>query len=520
MLNSNNQLNLREKDKRGKVVIAILLLIAVIGVGYATLGANLKINGVANIPSAEWDVHFKTGSINVTEGSVSIDTTNNEKAASITNATQVNYAVKLALPGDFYEFTVVAENTGTIDAMIDSVVSKLGDTVITTGTLPSYIDYSVTYSDGAEIAPKHKLAKNTEETYKVRIAYKTDIEANQLPQTAKTLNLNFQMNYVQADDTAIQHITSGTQPKVPVTETIYWALQDNNNDGDYEKLVIADYEVTGSEGYQGSFAGTTVFNDSDEVPWNQQGYFGGNSSKVEEVKIEGTVAPTSTRNWFAGIGSSIETFEGNFKDLNVSNVTDMSGMFENAGYNATTFNLDLSGWDTSKVTDMSCMFDNAGNNATTFELDLSGWDTSKVTDMSGMFGNAGQSATTFELDLSGWDTSNVTYMNGMFQNAGYNATTFNLDLSGWDTSNVTDMNSMFQFAGNNATTFNLDLSGWDTSNARMSSMFYNAGQSATTWSVTIPSTNGGGISNDTTHLYGIDTSTYAKPTYGKEFTLA
>ena len=162
MINQNKKMNLREKDRRGKIMIAILLLIAIIGLGYAALGANLKINGVANIPSASWNVHFKTGSIAVTSGSVT--GTNVTTAATITNATQVDYSVKLALPGDFYEFTVTAENTGSIDAMIDSVVSKRGDVVITTGILPSYIDYSVTYSDGIAIAQKHKLSKNTEET--------------------------------------------------------------------------------------------------------------------------------------------------------------------------------------------------------------------------------------------------------------------------------------------------------------------------------------------------------------------
>ena len=192
---------MRKDVKKGKMMIGLLLLIGVIGIGYAALGANLKINGVANISSASWDVHFKSGSIAVTSGSVT--GTNVTTAATITNATQVDYAVKLALPGDFYEFTVTAENTGTIDAMIDSVSSKLGTTEITTGTLPSYIDYSVTYADGIEIAPKHLLSKNTEETYKVRIEFKKDIEASELPSEAVTLNLNFQINYVQADSTAV-----------------------------------------------------------------------------------------------------------------------------------------------------------------------------------------------------------------------------------------------------------------------------------------------------------------------------
>ena len=194
---------MRKDVKKGKMMIGLLLLIGVIGIGYAALGANLKINGVANISSASWDVHFKSGSIVVTDGSVSIEENTTQQAATIDSATQVSYAVKLALPGDFYEFTVTAENTGTIDAMIDSVSSKLGTTEITTGTLPSYIDYSVTYADGIEILPKHLLAASTEETYKVRIEFKKDIEASELPSEAVTLNLNFQINYVQADDTAV-----------------------------------------------------------------------------------------------------------------------------------------------------------------------------------------------------------------------------------------------------------------------------------------------------------------------------
>ena len=75
---NNKEKNLRQKLQRNRIIVAVLLLIAVIGVGYAALGANLKINGVANIPSASWDVHFKTGSINVTEGSVTIDTEKNK----------------------------------------------------------------------------------------------------------------------------------------------------------------------------------------------------------------------------------------------------------------------------------------------------------------------------------------------------------------------------------------------------------------------------------------------------------
>ena len=69
---------------------------------------------------------------------------------------------------------------------------------------------------------------------------------------------------------------------------------------------------------------------------------------------------------------------------------------------------------------------------------------------------------------------------------------FDLDLSNWDTSKVIDMDYMFSDAGNNATTF----------------------------SITIPRTNGNGINNDTTHMYGSTTSTYADPPSSRTFTLA
>ena len=117
---------------------------------------------------------------------------------------------------------------------------------------------------------------------------------------------------------------------------------------------------------------------------------------------------------------------------------------------------DLSHWNVSNVTDMSFMF----NNYNGVIGDLSHWDTSNVTDMGSMFryynGVIG--------DLSHWDTSNVTDMSGMFIN--YNGVIG--DLSHWDTSNVTDMSWMFGFSS-------ASVSGLNTWNTRkttdMSNMF-------------------------------------------------
>ena len=159
-----------------------------------------------------------------------------------------------------------------------------------------------------------------------------------------------------------------------------------------------------------------------------------------------------------------EHFNQDLSAWDVSNVTYMYGMFENA----TSFNQDLSAWDVSNVTYMYGMFENA----TSFNQDLSAWDVSNVTYMYGMFENA----TSFNQDLSAWDVSNVTYMYGMFENA----TSFNQDLSAWDVRNVTNMSSMFQ----NAQNFNQDLSAWDVSNVQEYSDF-----DAETPSWTLPKPN-------------------------------
>ena len=57
------------------------------------------------------------------------------------------------------------------------------------------------------------------------------------------------------------------------------------------------------------------------------------------------------------------------------------------------FNGDISGWDVSNVEDMSHMFDDSS-----FNGDISMWDVSKVKNMSYMFNNS-----KFNGDISKWD---------------------------------------------------------------------------------------------------------------------
>ena len=169
----------------------------------------------------------------------------------------------------------------------------------------------------------------------------------------------------------------------------------------------------------------------------------------------------------------------NLNLLNVSNVTNMHGMFWMTGWRSMT-KLDLgNNFDTSNVTDMECMFGETGKQAmTTLNLG-SKFNTSKVTDMSWMFSQAGWVKMT-SLNLGNlFDTSNVTNMQQMFSRTGSDLmTSLNLG-SKFNTAKVTNMESMFQECGYALMT-SLDLgNNFDTSKVtNMKKMFQGCGYSA------------------------------------------
>ena len=129
--------------------------------------------------------------------------------------------------------------------------------------------------------------------------------------------------------------------------------------------------------------------------------------------------PVSCAYWFAGFLELTE-IKG-ISNLNTSNVTDMSYMFDHC-YNLTK--LDMSNFDTSKVKDMSCMFSFCKNLTS---INVSSFDTSNVTNMDYMFDYSEKLKTIYAGD--GWNTSKIGYSRGMFENCtnlvGGKGTTFN-----------------------------------------------------------------------------------------------
>lgn len=170
----------------------VFFVFASVTVGYAALSTTLSITGKGTLSKNSWDIHFENLVI-VDNGASAVTT-----APTIDSTkTKVSFNITLSKPGDSYEFTVDAVNKGTIDAML----SGFSATSLTADQ-QKYLTYTVTYGDGATISTKDYLKKGTSETIRVRVRFKDDLTATDLPSSAETLNLTATFVYVQADSTA------------------------------------------------------------------------------------------------------------------------------------------------------------------------------------------------------------------------------------------------------------------------------------------------------------------------------
>ena len=222
----------RNKKRRFKIIATILLF--AISIGYAALSTTLSINGRANISSNSWLIYFTN--VQVDAGSV---TATSAPTTSGTSTTTLTWAVNLRESGDYYEYTVDVKNDGTIDAMIGS----LSNTPLTTEQAV-YLNYNVTYSDGAVIEQYDKLDSGETVTLKIRVEYKAGLAPSDIPQTTQTTTFTYTLNYVQADRNA-KNRNWAIGDTVNYTTTMNGVTLNNWKvlyiDGDYTTIILGDY---------------------------------------------------------------------------------------------------------------------------------------------------------------------------------------------------------------------------------------------------------------------------------------
>lgn len=223
-----------KKNKNQKVFIFLVLLLA-ISIGYALIATTLKINGSSNVKSARWNVYWDN--LQVKEGSSPI---HGNSATRIVDyyKTIVEYDIELSEPGDFYEFSVDAVNDGSLDAMIETITDSG-----LTAKQKEYINYSVKYKDGSEVKVNDKLTAHTRDTYVVRLEYRTDIDSSKLPEETETIDLTFEIKYVQANNNAVVRPRSCNQ--YLYAEGNISTSQYNTICGDYIDESIYTYEDNG-----------------------------------------------------------------------------------------------------------------------------------------------------------------------------------------------------------------------------------------------------------------------------------
>ena len=185
------QLNFNIKDRKVLYGILTIVLVCVftLTIAYAALNAVLTIQGSAQVTSADWDIYL--ANVKLKDGSATTT------VPTITTGNSLSFNTTLTKPGDYYEFTVDVVNGGSIDAMIDSVVK----TPELTTAQAKYLKYEITYQNGESITSKQNLAAGSTTPLKVRLEYRNDLTASDLPTTSETLDLSITLNYIQSDST-------------------------------------------------------------------------------------------------------------------------------------------------------------------------------------------------------------------------------------------------------------------------------------------------------------------------------
>ena len=179
---------MNKKVKRYLSVLVLILLLLGVTVGYSALTQGLNITGISTIKNATWNIHFEN--VEVTPGSVTDATA---PTATGTATVAMSYAANLENPGDYYEFTFDVKNSGSVDAKLSAVPTLTG----VSEAQAVYTNYTITHANGDAVEANEVIAAGDKDSFKVRVEFKKNINAEQLPKSTQTLNLNVEMEYIQ-----------------------------------------------------------------------------------------------------------------------------------------------------------------------------------------------------------------------------------------------------------------------------------------------------------------------------------
>ena len=182
-----------EKQGRSVRTLAVIaLLIAVIGmsVGFAALQQALTITGTTTVRGATWNVEFQNLSTPTLGSGLTGEAKVDTPAALSNGSTTMTYAVSLYQPGDQVVYNVDVRNTGTINAKVSSI-----NLTGVSAALTANVTYTLTYQDGTEILVNDTLDVNQSRTLRLTVTYNNVTE---VPDTDIPLSLGATITYIQA----------------------------------------------------------------------------------------------------------------------------------------------------------------------------------------------------------------------------------------------------------------------------------------------------------------------------------
>lgn len=186
----------KEKKNNFLLIIGLLLVVAIISVGYATLSAQLTVNGGASLGGATWRVYFSDdpSDINIVSAETNVTATTPPQVNTAQN--QITWEVNIPNPGDKYEFTFKVVNEGSIDAVL---ASKTLPTITDTDIIffikevdPDTGNYGDVTWDGLT------LGAGTERTFVVHIEYDRNNASATTLEGNRYFDLDIIMNFAQA----------------------------------------------------------------------------------------------------------------------------------------------------------------------------------------------------------------------------------------------------------------------------------------------------------------------------------
>lgn len=121
-----------KKTKRNYLIVALIIILLSLTIGYAAFSDTLTISGTANAKGT-FDMIFSSASID-TANAHGIDKVNSSAIIDASNPNVVNISIKdLAYPGAGTNVTVVVKNNGTVDAILKGLTLSEVDSDIEVG---------------------------------------------------------------------------------------------------------------------------------------------------------------------------------------------------------------------------------------------------------------------------------------------------------------------------------------------------------------------------------------------------